>query len=243
MKTLLTLSLLAAVTLFGGDTSRKPNVIFFLADDLGYMDIGAYNPSTFYETPHIDRLAKQGMRFTYGYAACCVCSPTRSSIMTGKYPPRCGITDWIPGSKNARKLTTAPNANHLPLEEVTVAEAFREAGYATFIAGKWHLGGGNFSPNAQGFGPGLISSDGNQFWYPPSTVPPPDAKDDPKTTDRIANEAISSSLAIRMTLSSSICPSWRCTTRSARGMTSSRNTRKRRPPPPRMPRTRRENAR
>jgi len=191
MKTLLTLSLLAAVTLFGGDTSRKPNVIFFLADDLGYMDIGAYNPSTFYETPHIDRLAKQGMRFTYGYAACCVCSPTRSSIMTGKYPPRCGITDWIPGSKNARKLTTAPNANHLPLEEVTVAEAFREAGYATFIAGKWHLGGGNFSPNAQGFGPGLISSDGNQFWYPPSTVPPPDAKDDPKTTDRIANEAIS----------------------------------------------------
>ncbi len=131
------------------------------------------------------------MRFTEGYAACCVCSPTRGSIMTGKYPPRFGITDWIPGSKSPDKLISAANVNRLPLEEVTIEEAFRGAGYTTFFAGKWHLGGGNFSQNSQGFGPGLFSSDGNQFWYPPSTVPPPDAKADPKTTDRIVNEAVS----------------------------------------------------
>jgi arylsulfatase A-like enzyme len=133
----------------------RPNVVFFLADDLGYMDVGANNPKTFYETPNIDRLARNGIRFTQGYAACPVCSPTRASIMTGKYPVRTGITDYIPGQRNA-KLLSAPNADHLALEEVTIAERFRDAGYATFFAGKWHLGGGAYSPNAQGFGPGLV---------------------------------------------------------------------------------------
>lgn len=167
-----------------------PNIVFILADDLGYMDIGANNPKSFYETPNIDKLAKSGMRFTQGYAACCVCSPTRGSIMTGKYPARFGITDWIPGSKRPGKLVSAPNAVHLPLEEVTLAEALRESGYSTFFAGKWHLGTGKLSPNAQGFGPDLISSDGSQFWYPSSDVPPPSHDDDPKTTDRIVNDAI-----------------------------------------------------
>lgn len=171
----------------------RRNVVFFLADDLGYMDIGANNPDTFYETPNIDSLARRGMRFTQGYAACPVCSPTRASIMTGKYPVRTGITDFIPGQRHAR-LRSAPNADHLALEEVTVAERFRDAGFATFFAGKWHLGGGEYSPNAQGFGPGLTSGDGAkgsvQFWYPQSGIPVPDAKDDPKTTDRIANEAV-----------------------------------------------------
>ncbi len=174
-------------------TAARPNVVFFLADDLGCMDIGAYNPKTFYETPNIDRLARSGMRFTQGYAACPVCSPTRASIMTGKYPVRTGITDYIPGQRNA-KLRSAPNADHLALEEVTIAERFRDAGFATFFAGKWHLGGGEFSPNAQGFGPGLVSGEGakgnTQFWYPQSGIPVPDAKDDPKTTDRIADEAV-----------------------------------------------------
>lgn len=171
----------------------KPNVIFILADDLGWMDVGANNPKTFYETPHIDSLAQRGMRFTDGHSACCVCSPTRGSIMTGKYPPRFGITDFIPGMRSG-KLKSAPNADHLALEEVTIAERFREAGYANFFAGKWHLGGGEFSPNAQGFGPGLVNGDGAkgnvQFWYPNSGIPVPDPKDDPKTTDRIANEAV-----------------------------------------------------
>jgi len=168
----------------------KPNIVFILSDDLGYMDIGANNPSTFYETPNIDTLAKTGMRFTQGYAACCVCSPTRGSIMTGKYPTRFGVTNWIPGGKHSGKLLPAPNANHLPLQEETIAEALHERGYSTFFAGKWHLGGGEYSPNAQGFGPGLTTSDGSQFWYPESGTPPPDHKDDPKTTDRIVSEAV-----------------------------------------------------
>jgi len=165
----------------------RPNVVFFLADDLGYMDVKANNPKTFYQTPRIDSIAAKGMRFTSGYAACQVCSPTRASIMTGKYPVRTGITDYI-GGHRAGKLLPAPNQDHLALAEVTLAEAFRDAGYTNFFAGKWHLGRGEFSPNAQGFGPGLAGQ--GQFYYPPSDEPPPNPKDDPKTTDRIANEAV-----------------------------------------------------
>ncbi len=171
----------------GAPAQTMPNIVFILADDLGYMDIGANNPATFYETPNINGLARRGMRFTQGYAACPVCSPTRASIMTGKYPPRTGITDFIPGMRNA-KLRSAPNDDHLRLEEVTIAERLRDAGYATFFAGKWHLGNGEYSPNAQGFGPGLEGT--NQFYYPPSDEPLPDRRDDPKTTDRIANAAV-----------------------------------------------------
>ncbi|HWA96859.1 MAG TPA: sulfatase-like hydrolase/transferase [Pirellulales bacterium] len=172
----------------------KPNIVFILADDLGFMDIGANNPHSFYETPNVDRLAKRGVRFTQGYAACCVCSPTRASIMTGKYPPRVGITDYIPGMRNG-KLKSAPNADHLALEEVTVAETLRDAGYATFFAGKWHLGGGEYFPGAQGFPKELVNGGSGkkenvQFWYPVSDAPIPDRKDDPKTTDRIVNEAV-----------------------------------------------------
>lgn len=188
-----TLIVLLCLTLAAAAADR-PNFVFILADDLGYMDIGANNPKTFYETPNIDALAKAGMRFTDGHSACCVCSPTRGSIMTGKYPPRFGITDFIPGMKNG-KLLSAPNATQLGLEEKTIAETLREAGYANFFAGKWHLGGGEFTPNAQGFGPGLVAGGASgkanvQFYYPPSTEPPPDAHDDPKTTDRIAHEAV-----------------------------------------------------
>jgi len=164
----------------------RPNIIFFLSDDLGYIDIGANNPKTFYETPNIDSLAARGMRFTAGYAACPVCSPTRASIMTGKYPPRTGITNFIAG-KLSGKLLPAPNKEYLALEEVTLAETLRDAGYANFFAGKWHLGTGDYSPNAQGFGPGLTGT--GQFYYP-SGEALSNPKDDPKTTDRIANEAV-----------------------------------------------------
>ena len=94
---------------FGATQPEKPNIVFILADDLGYMDIGANNPKTFYETPNINALATQGMRFTSAYAACPVCSPTRASIMTGKYPARLGITDWLPGQADRpdRKLFRA----------------------------------------------------------------------------------------------------------------------------------------
>jgi arylsulfatase A-like enzyme len=157
------------------------------------MDVGTFNPRTFYETPNIDGLAKRGMKFTQAYAACCVCSPTRGSIMTGKYPPRFGITDFIGGAKRG-KMNPAPNQDHLALEEATIAETLRDAGYATFFAGKWHLGGGEFYPGAQGFPKALTNGEGKkgnvQFWYPVSDLPVPDHKDDPKTTERIVNEAV-----------------------------------------------------
>ena len=161
--------------------ANKPNIVFILADDLGVMDIGAFNPKTFYETPNIDSLAKRGMKFTQGYAACCVCSPTRGSIMTGKYPPRFGITNFIPGGRSG-KLLPAPNASQLALEEVTIAESLRDAGYATFFAGKWHLGNAGFMPSDQGF----TNDDGGE------TGPKSGAKskDDPKKTDSITNAAV-----------------------------------------------------
>jgi arylsulfatase A-like enzyme len=137
---------------------RPPNVVVFLVDDLGATDLGCFG-STFYETPNVDRLAREGMRFTSAYAACPVCSPTRASMMTGRYPQRAGITDYInprgrnqPGGwdRNTR-LLPAPYSDHLALEEFTLAEALRGAGYKTFFAGKWHLGGVGFLPTEQGF--------------------------------------------------------------------------------------------
>jgi arylsulfatase A-like enzyme len=163
-------SLVALMALdIGADRSRsteavKPNIVFFLADDLGFMDIGANNPRTFYETPNIDRLASRGMRFTEGHSTCPVCSPSRASLMTGKYPPRTGVTDYISGGRYTQgKLTAAPNQDHIALEEVTIAERLRDSGYSTFFAGKWHLGDGAFSPNAQGFGPGLATGKSGTF--------------------------------------------------------------------------------
>jgi arylsulfatase A-like enzyme len=137
----------------------RPNVVFFLVDDLGWVDLACYG-SSFYETPNIDRLAESGVKFTNAYAACPVCSPTRASIMSGKYPARMDTTDWFgaPQPDNVGKhhtrnkpLLPAPYVDHLPLEETTIAEAFKEAGYATFFAGKWHLGGEGFFPEDQGF--------------------------------------------------------------------------------------------
>jgi len=165
----------------------KPNVLFILADDLGYMDVGAYNPKTFYETPNIDALAKRSLQFMNGYAACSVCSPTRASIMTGKYPPRTGMTDHT-GGKRAGKLLPAPHAIDLALEEYTIAEALRDAGYANFFAGKWHMGSGKYGPNGQGFDPNLVSLGGSYF--PPGNPAPLDKVNDPKHTDRIADDAV-----------------------------------------------------
>ena len=128
---------------------EKLNFVFFLIDDLGWSDLGCYG-SEFYLTPNIDRLAAEGVRFTDAYAACAVCSSTRASIMTGKYPARLNITDWI-GGRQKGMLLPAPYEHQLPLEEVTIAEAFKQAGYATGFIGKWHLGGEGFHPEDQGF--------------------------------------------------------------------------------------------
>lgn len=127
--------------------------MFVLVDDLGWADVQCNNPNSFYETKNIDDLAKDGVLFTNGYASCPVCSPSRASIMTGKYPARLQITDWIPGQdpKN-RKLLGPQDIHNLPLEEKTIAEVLKENGYKTGFFGKWHLGETeNFWPENQGF--------------------------------------------------------------------------------------------
>ncbi len=134
-----------------GENAPKPNFLFLLVDDLGWADLGCYG-STFHETPHLDRLAKEGVRFTDAYTAASICSPTRASLMTGKHPVRVDITDWIPGSSGqGHRMKTPQDTHQLALEEVTIAEALKEGGYSTFYTGKWHLGGKAFSPDKQGF--------------------------------------------------------------------------------------------
>lgn len=139
-------------------TNNKPNILFILVDDLGYRDLGV-SGSTFYETPNVDKLAKEGMVFTNGYAASRVCSPSRASIMTGKFTGRHGITDWI-GAKSGTdwrarnrhdKMLPANYIHALPQEDITMAEAMKSAGYKTFFAGKWHLGGEGSYPEDHGF--------------------------------------------------------------------------------------------
>ncbi|MFQ3594380.1 MAG: sulfatase, partial [Gemmataceae bacterium] len=132
--------------------AAKPNLILILADDLGAVDLGSYG-STFHRTPHLDRMAKEGLRFTRFYASCPVCSPTRAALLTGKNPTRLGITDWLPGRPDhpQQPLARPKLTTQLPLQEVTLAERFRAAGYATAHLGKWHLGGEGFGPEKQGF--------------------------------------------------------------------------------------------
>jgi len=185
-----------------GPHSREsqPNILFILVDDLGWADLGCYG-SSYHETPHIDRLAGESMRFTSAYAACPVCSPTRASIMTGKYPARTGITDWIPGRQAhagpqpCDKLIPRDFKLEMDLEEVTIAEALREAGYRTFFAGKWHLGeDSTYWPENQGFeinkgGWGTGWPQGGYF----SPYENPRLEDGPAgehLTDRLTDEAI-----------------------------------------------------
>lgn len=144
-----------------------PNVLFIVVDDLGVMDVGIETPGeSFYETPRIDALARQGMRFVQGYANGPVCSPSRASLMLGTTPARHGVTDWIGaavGEKQASgrlvKLMPPEYVAELPAKETTIAEAFREAGYDTFFAGKWHLGGKGSWPDDHGFNTNIAG------WY------------------------------------------------------------------------------
>jgi arylsulfatase A-like enzyme len=126
--------------------------VLFLVDDLGWRDLGCYG-SAFYETPQIDAFAEESVRFTQAYAACHVCSPTRASILTGKYPARLHLTDWLPGRRDYpfEQLKNAPMHRQLPLEQETIVEVFKRHGYRTAHIGKWHLGEEPFGPLAQGF--------------------------------------------------------------------------------------------
>ena len=130
----------------------RPNIIVILADDLGWADLGCYG-SSFHQTPHLDRMAKEGIRFTDAYAACTVCSPTRAALMTGKSPARLHLTDFIPGRNilSDQKLRRPDFQQQLPLEEETLAERLKAQGYRTACLGKWHLGGKGFEATRQGF--------------------------------------------------------------------------------------------
>ena len=159
-----TLSLLATALTVGGNaaeqarSSKQPNILFILADDFGWRDL-ACTGSRYYESPNIDGIARNGVRFTQGYAACQVSSPSRASIMTGKFTARHGITNWIgEGSgeewrKMGRhsKLLPAQYVWQLPKEDITLPEALKAHGYKTFMAGKWHLGGEGSYPEDPGF--------------------------------------------------------------------------------------------
>ncbi|MCM8532015.1 MAG: sulfatase [Lentisphaeraceae bacterium] len=147
-----TLFLLAILVSFTSYSQEKlPNFVVFLVDDLGYMDIGANNPNCFYETPNVDAFAATGMRFTNGYASNPVCSPTRYSLMTGKYPTRVDSTNFFSGKK-AGKFKPAPLNDIIALEEITIAEALKKKNYKTYFAGKWHMGPTKKHwPKAQGF--------------------------------------------------------------------------------------------
>ena len=175
------------------------NIVFFVVDDLGQRDLGCYG-STFYETPHLDRLASEGALFPNAYAACPVCSPTRASILTGQYPQRTGITDYIGAAQPAKwnrntPHLPAPYAEQLALEYVTLAESLKSHGYATFFAGKWHLGGDGFSPEDQGFdinmgGRGSGGPYGGKKYFSPYGNPKlPDGPEGEHLPDRLASEA------------------------------------------------------
>ena len=176
----------------GGAAATKPNVVLILADDLGWTDLACFG-SDFHETPHLDRLARDGMKFTQSYSACTVCSPTRAALLTGKYPARLHVTDWIPGQMpNNPKLLVPDWTKHLPLEEQTLAEDFKAAGYVTASIGKWHLGAREYYPEKHGFD---LSVGGTDKAQPPSYFAPwkistlSEGQDGDYLTDRLGEEA------------------------------------------------------
>lgn len=190
----------AALSVSSKAADTPPNIVFFVADDLGAHDLGCYG-STFYETPNLDRLAGEGMLFTDAYAACPVCSPTRAALVTGKWPQRTGITDYIGAPltpeqwKRNTKLLPAPYADRLALEEVTFAEVLKGAGYATFFSGKWHLGPEGWWPENQGFDVNKGGMDrggpygGKKYFSPYGNPRLEDGPEGEHLPDRLATEA------------------------------------------------------
>ncbi len=202
-----TSSLLLLITLLIGCRRGEPppNILLILVDDLGYSDLHCYG-NRLVETPNIDRLAKQGVRFTQAYASCTVCSPTRAAILTGKNPATLNLTDWIPGHQASQgpqphQKFIVPSFNqHLPLEEITLAEKLAEAGYATASIGKWHLGSDGYLPTDQGFDlnvAGYRKGSPPSYHYPYTSdrrndrIHPLELTGDSLyLTDRLTNEAI-----------------------------------------------------
>jgi arylsulfatase A-like enzyme len=173
------------------------NFVFILIDDLGWKDLGCYG-SEYYETPNLDRLARDGMRFTDAYASCPVCSPTRASVLSGKYPATVGVTDWIDWGKHVHpargKLIDVPYVDHLPLEEKSLASALKEGRYNTWHMGKWHLGGKLYYPDEHGFDVNVAGCHwGMPFngYFSPYDIPTlENGPEGEYLTDRLTDEAI-----------------------------------------------------
>jgi arylsulfatase A len=194
MKRTLAVLLSSCALLLSSSAAQPPNIVFFLVDDLGWTDVGCYG-SDFYETPHIDRLAREGVRFTQAYAACHVCSPTRASILTGKYPARLHLTDWLPGRREFpfQKLKNAEIHQQLPEGETTLAEALKAHGYHTAIFGKWHLGEEPSGPRAHGFDvqvPRWNKGWPNAGYHAPFKLEGIDDQPGEYLTDRLTDEAL-----------------------------------------------------
>jgi len=173
----------------------KPNVVLFFVDDLGWSDVASYG-SSFYETPNIDALAKDGVRFTDAYATSHVCSPSRASLITGKYPARLGLTDWLSGRPDRpfQKLQNAKKLQALPQDEYTLAEALKAQGYSTAMFGKWHLGEAADGPLSQGFDE-YVPKDWYKGWpkagyFAPFQMDGLDSEEGAYLTDRLTDEAL-----------------------------------------------------
>ncbi len=171
---------------------KQPNILFILIDDLGWKDLSCYG-SSFYETPNIDKLAEGGMRFTNAYASCPVCSPTRASILSGKYPARVGMTQWIGGTSKG-KLLDVPYLHYLPLEEKSLATSLKEGGYQTWHVGKWHLGDDDFFPEKHGFDVNIggchMGCPWNGYFSPWGIPTLAEASEGTYLTDHITDKAI-----------------------------------------------------
>jgi len=200
---------------------RRPNIIFVLADDLGYTDVACYG-STYYETPNIDRLASQGMRFTSGYTCGPNCTPTRAALMSGQYGPRTGMYtvggidrfNW-----QSRPLRPVDNVEKLAPEKITIAEALKKAGYATGMFGKWHLGDDpRHHPLRQGFDEAIVSA-GQHFDF--ATNPKVDYPPGTYLADFLTDKAVDSSAGTRITHSFSTCRISPCIRRTKPRRTSS----------------------
>ncbi|MGE9290136.1 MAG: sulfatase [Puniceicoccales bacterium] len=176
---------------------KSPNILYILIDDLGWKDVSCYG-SEFYETPNLDRLAGKGMRFTDAYAACPVCSPTRASIMSGKYPARLGLTNYIhvhnPGQQDRARLIDAPYIPFLDTKEKSIASTLHDNGYATWHVGKWHMGEKEYWPDRHGFEVNIGGCDHGhpkQGYFSPWNIPTlEDGPEGEYLTDRLTDEAI-----------------------------------------------------
>ena len=171
----------------------KPNIVLILMDDMGWKDLGCMG-SSFYETPHIDALCSEGMRFERAYAACPVCSPSRASLLTGQYPVRTGITDWIDEAGRIHplkgRLIDAPYRKYLSEDHVTLAEILQKNGYHTWHVGKWHLGSQDHYPEKYGFDLSIGMRWRGRYFSPYGMDTLPDGPEGEYLTDRLTDEAI-----------------------------------------------------